>query len=421
MKQKLDYSPSIIQSLKVTAELKMALHVLSLPIVELSEFISKEIEGNPLFELNTSNFSCGFSIVSNEIPFNQSTYEKLLNQTKYLFRSQEDLMLAKILIGSLDNRGFLCKAALQLAEDFSVDVEVLKKVQNMIMKMEPLGIASEGPREFLLLQLEEKGLLNTLSYKILEKHYDDFILQRYSQICKKLKISKKALQKEIDKVIKKLILQPLISNESNTPLWARPDIKVVEEDNTLKIYIDEEEIYPVNISSKYEKILTSNSLDSESKSTLIKALSSGNWLIKNLQMRKKTLYEITKYLIKTQKKFFSLGVKPETITIQEVSKGLSLSLSTISRAIQNKYIDTPFGMYPLKFFFTHTCKKNSFQSSILLELKKIIETEDKTKPLTDEQICKKLLNQGIKISRRCVSKYRQKLSITSAKKRRKYT
>lgn len=415
MHQNINNNTGLYQSFKITTELQRALQILSMPTEDLFEFVQKEIASNPLYEL-PSRFSQTSSLINDTpIPHQESIFENLLHQA-LLVLDKNEIETAKLLLGSLNPKGFLDVSLEELSREEHVDIEALKEVQKKIVKLSPLGIGSKNPREYFLLQLEEKEKENSLCYKLVNLHYNALIHQRYSEIQKKEKISKKMIQNEVEKHLKPLKLHPL--QPLCIPRFARADIVVQEGEKGLNILIDDEEVYPINVTSKYQKLFTANTLSSPEKKCLIKALSSGNWLIKNLKIRKETLYKITKILLEKQKDFFLEGKKIEPITINQVAQQINLCTSTISRCIQNKYIKTPFGLFPLKHFFIHQYKTN--QPEIHKELKKLIDNEEKTKPLTDEQICEKLSASGIKVSRRCVSKYRNSLNILSSKKRQKY-
>jgi len=415
MHQNINNSTSLHQSVKITTELKRALLILSMPVESLSEFVNGEIASNPLYELPYKSHDTSSIKSDIPIPYQESLYEKMINQARITF-SKEELKITKLLVSLLDHKGFLTESLEDIAYDEQIDLISLETAQKKLTKLSPLGIGSENRRDFFLLQLEEKNKKETLCFKLVKQYYNALINQRYSEIQKKEKISKKMIQKEIERELKPLKMQPL--EAVFTPRFVRADIVVHEEANKLTILIDDEGVYPVSIASTYQNLFTSNTLNSPEKKYLINALSSGNWLIKNLKMRRDTLYKITKILVEEQKDFFLEGRKVKPLTIKEVAKKINLSPSTISRCVQNKYIKTPFGLFPLKHFFIHQCK--TAQSSILDKLKKVIENEDRTNPLTDQQICEKLCKGGIKVSRRCISKYRNSLNILSAKKRQKH-
>lgn len=420
MNNKLTQQLTSLQTLKITQELKRAFEILSLPISDLAEYYQNEIEKNPLYEVMYP-LTQAVEENPNRTPSNPGNFTNLLNQAKCALFSKAEVEVAQILIGYLDRRGFITEPLEDLSQKYSIEIKIMEKVLEIIKNLDPPGSGSKDFQEYFLFQLKDKNEEKSLAFRIIKDHYQDFIHQRYPLLAKKLKISKKKLQEEINNKIKLLSLTPFSTQDLEEPIWALPDISVIEEGGKLEILIHEEGIYPFKLSKKYEELLTSNTVSKEEKFILLKALSSGKWLIKNLQSRKKTLIELTSFLLKKQKHFFTEGKRPTPLTVKETAKTLGVNISTISRTVNNKYIETPFGLYPLRFFFSKTpSKKTITQSSILSNLIKIIENEDKSKPLTDSEICNKLCSSGIQLSRRCVSKYRQKLSISAASKRKNY-
>jgi len=399
------------QSLQMTQELQTALLILSLPISDLEEFYVNEIEKNPLYEAVYHKGLVGYENTYDQTEYKNSSYENLIFQAKCVLNGK-DKSIAERILSHLNEKGFFVGQIKEIAKVENTTYNHVEKIRKILHELEPKGVGTYNPREFFLFQIEDK---NTLIYQVIDLYYEDLLNQRFSKIAKKLKTTKKVLQKEIEEKLKTLKIFPLSSQEE--VIWTRPDITVEDQSGKLQILINEEGVFPIKLNEKYEKILTNPLLEKEEKAFLKKALSSGKWLIKNVQIRNKTLIELTNHLIKTQKHFFLNGQKPTALTIKDVAADLNLSYSTVLRAINNKIIQTPFGLYPLKFFFN---KGGESGSEALDKLKTIISKENKLKPFTDLELCNELQKQGVEVSRRCVAKYRKKLLISSASKRKKF-
>lgn len=420
------------QNLLMTYEMKRALQILSLPILELSDFLSIEIEKNPLLEAETpkekeySPQRTSLVIeddIFQSIPDKNSLFKHLVNQATETFKTKEQVNQAIQIIGQLDHRGYLTTPLDEIADSIQVDVKKLQETLKIVQTFEPSGIAASSLQECFLIQLSKQKKENTLAFKIIKNHFQDFLNNRLHILEKNLKLPKTTIQLEMEKGIKNLHLRPA-SLYTDTPcMTIIPDVLIEKKDKKWTVLVNNEGIFSFKINDSYQKLLYSTSLKTEEKQFIKKHISAGYWLMENIRKRESTLKDLSCFLLQKQIAFFQEGKKILPLTYLAAASELQIHPSTIARAIANKYIETPFGVFPLRFFFSSSLKteKEVSQQSILSKLIQIIKEEDKTNPFSDEKICEMLKKDKITCSRRAITKYRKKLLIGSSKKRKKFT
>jgi len=391
--------------LRLTQAMQQALHVLELPLQELANLVQQEIEHNPAVEEVSPPHKDIFSskegplnLIDHVLPHKPSLFEYLMQQAALAFDSPEDLSIAETLIGNLDKRGFL--------SDYPPLSPKEQKVLFILQTFDPPGIAARSLQESLLLQLASKNQKNTLAYQIIEHHFEELLLNRLPDISKKLKLSLSALQKILEKEIAPLDLRPASKFHTFHPEYLIPDVLITQEDTTWNIEVSSALLPHFTISSTKE---------------LRPYISSATWLLSALRKRSTTLKNIARVLLDRHLSFFSgeeTTLKP--LTIQEVADELHLHPSTVARACMHKTLSTPLGLFPFRYFFSHSLQKTSETSKHALKhyLSKLVSEEEKTHPLSDEALAKKLRAQGIPCARRTIAKYRRLLSIPAAAQRR---
>ena len=349
----------------------------------------------------------------------------LSGQVKENIEDQEDRKLAEIIIGSLDDRGFLATPLEELAALLHVPLENFEKVLTAIQGFEPSGVGAHDLRESFLIQLRLKKRQDTVAYKILSDHYEDFISNRLPQIQKALQCSIEEIQEAIENDIVKLDLRPGAWFVNSQAAYIVPDAILHEEDGKITIELHRDSQPGLRVSPRYFRMMEDPEASDETKDYVRQHLNSAKWLLRNIYQRNDTLMRVIESITEHQKEFLTISgghIKP--LIMKEIAEELKLHESTIARAVANKYVATSKGVLPLRHFFSNsytTDQGDELSSDTVRQaIKKIIAEEDKTQPLSDEKISNELNRQGIPCARRTVAKYRQLLKIGNTHQRKKF-
>lgn len=362
-----------------------------------------------------------------------SFFEHLTTQANEAFNSEKELAIAEAIIGSLDESGFLTTPLKEIAmlqgllkgPLQGLSEEELEKVLKVIQTFHPPGVAALNLKSCLLTQLKMQGKESSLAFKIIDCHFDDLIHNRIAAIGKATGSTLKEIGLCIDQEIAKLDLHPRAQLKSEVAPYVIPDVTINQEGDELTVSLNEDSQPQIRLNSKYLKMLDDDTLPQETKNFIKTKILSAKWLMRNIMKRNKTLESIAEYLTKHQRTFF-LEPRGQLIplTMKAVADEIEVHESTVARAVSNKYIDTPKGILPLRSFFTsslETKEGDGVSSQTVKEiLKKLIDQEDKQKPLSDEALSKMIEAKGIKCARRTVAKYRLLLKLGTAQQRRKF-
>jgi len=446
--------------------------LLELPTIELEQRIKKELEENPALEVNdeaditekdehketNEEFSLEDYLNEGDIPSykllskNYSANdehkempnvsgvdfkESLIAQLGMRRLNKHEYALAEYLIGSLDDDGFLRRDLQNIVDDLAfsqnimTDEETLERLLKIIQDFDPAGVGARSLQECLLLQLDRKNEQDDENIKIakiiLEEMFDAFTKKHYDKITKKLNITDKQL-KEVIGIITKLNPKP--GGSYSDPLFkmvqhVTPDFILENENGNLILSLNSSRVPQLNVSRSYADMLidydknkNNKSKDQKQAITFIKQkLDSAKWFIDAIKQRQNTLLSTMNAIIEFQKEYFLTGdestLKP--MILKDIAEITNLDISTISRVANSKYIQTDFGIFLLKSFFSeamYTTDGEEISSrKIKASISKLIKNEDKRKPLTDDALAKELEKLGYKIARRTVSKYREQLNI----------
>ncbi|MEJ5306236.1 MAG: RNA polymerase factor sigma-54 [Ignavibacteria bacterium] len=371
-------------------------------------------------------------------PEKQSLYEQLLNQLSLLNLSPDLFRLGEEIIGNIDEDGYLAVNLedilkdLELFENIKIPYEKAEKLLKQIQHFEPLGIASRNLQECLLIQLEEKDInpkVKNIARKILSEHFDDFTSKRYESIENKLKITREELKEALN-VIQHLNPKPGEGTLTNTDLQQiTPDLIVEKVDNKFVVYLNDRNIPQLRINPEYEIIFKKklkkikSGDEKELKKFIKEKLDAAKWFIDAIEQRKITLLRVMNMIVEKQKDFFEYGEKHlKPMIYKDIAEPLNLDISTISRVVNGKYVQSPVGIHELKYFFSEGLETENGEAisnkNVKIRIKEIIDNEDKSNPYNDDEIAKILNKEGIKIARRTVAKYREQLGIPVAKLRR---
>jgi len=463
---KLKQTQKLSQRLTLTPQMKQSLRILQLPLLELKEYIAKETENNPVLEKETDNtqetvplekYCWENAPADNEYQthhlkgyidridegkyYHQSLITKpltlqevLLQQLRMCKISREKYTIGEYIIYNIDNNGYLTLPAGEIALAINEENKLLKNINvrdveetiTLIHSLEPCGVGARNLKECLLIQLDSQGKSNTLAYEITSHYLPEVAKNKIRIVANKLKVRPDRIKKAIKEISR---LNPKPGNicsyhQEVTVRPVYPDITVKKYKAGYEIIVNGSKLFAFRINSHYKNILKSNNISPETKKYILEKIKSALNLKKIISRREDTLRKFTQCLIHIQKDFFKQGdidsLKP--LTLKRIAGLISRNESTISRIVNKKYIDTPYGIFKLNYFFTKPITTAS-DSPLSRELVKtqvfnIITSESKENPLNDIAIANRLNKSGINISRRTVVKYRQELRIPPTSKRK---
>lgn len=350
--------------------------------------------------------------------------EHILTQLSTSELDSGDRIIALNIVGNLNRDGYLCISDEELAEQTPCSLEDAKRVIETIQSLEPVGIAARNLSECLLLQLDNIGLGESLSAKVVERHLDLVEKRKYDQIAKAEKVSVEQVYEAII-ALRSLEPRPGRQFSDDTTRYITPDIYVYWDNGEWVITLNEDGLPKLRVSPYYMKVLkdSNGQSDNENKNYLNERLKAASWLIKSIHQRQQTIYRVTESIVKKQTAFLESGIEHlKPLVLKEVADDIGMHESTVSRATTNKYVHTPQGVFELKFFFTtgiQTSEGAVSSSSIKEKIKNIISAEPADQPISDQAIVDMLKGDEIKIARRTVAKYRESLGIPSSSKRKK--
>ena len=353
-----------------------------------------------------------------------SLQEHLMRQAEMTDLSPKAMEAMRHLVGSLDDRGFLTVRAADAALQTGLPLESLQEAVAALKTFEPAGIGSESLAECLLAQLSAKGRSDSLASRIIRDHFELLTRRRIPELSRKLGAASDDIQGAIEE-IGKLDPAPGRQFAEDQNRVVVPDVVVEHDGNEWKIHLNNDYIPRLRISSTYRDLIAKGTLSKGERDYLKDRMRSGKFLIDSIEQRQRTIERITREILKAQLPFFEHGVaqlKPLTMT--QIADVVGVHETTVSRAIANKYIRTPHGVFEFKYFFTPGYQNDSGASVSNTTVKEMIAdqiaVENKGGPLSDQELVAKLQEKGISIARRTVAKYREELGILPSNLRRDY-
>ncbi len=402
-----------------------------------------EDDETPTYKLNSSNYSKDDKY--EEIPFSvgSSFREHLESQLGLRTLTERENMLASYLIGNIDEDGYLRRRLDAIVDDlaFSMGVETneteLREVLDIIHDFDPAGVGARDLQECLLLQIKRKNNDNPdikNAYNILKFHFDEFSRRHYDKVISRMGISDEEMKRAIDEIVK---LNPKPGGVYSDPMNKTsehivPDFILDNNDGELVLSLNARNVPELHISKTYSDLIHSytaskekpTSADKDAMSFVKQKLDSARWFIDAIRQRQNTLLLSMNAILNYQHEYFYEGdeMKLRPMILKDIADITGLDISTISRVANSKYIQTHFGIYPLKYFFSEGMQTDTGEEVSTREIKKIleecIEGENKRKPLTDEKLAEILKEKGYLIARRTVAKYREQLNIPVARLRK---
>ncbi|HXA13690.1 MAG TPA: RNA polymerase factor sigma-54 [Opitutaceae bacterium] len=354
-----------------------------------------------------------------------SLQEHLMRQAELANVDASTIEAMRYLVGSLDDRGFLTQMPADVALQTHLPLETVQSAVKLLKTFEPSGIGSQNLQECLLAQLAAKGRGESLAARIIRDHFALLTRRRIPEIARKLGARMDDVQSAIEDIS---ILDPSpgrrFAEDSNRVVSA--DVTVEKDGGEWKIILNTDYIPRLRISNTYKELIAKGTLSKTERDYLREHMRSGKFLINSIQQRQQTIERITREIIKVQGEFFEHGVsKLKPLTMTQIAVVVGVHETTVSRAIANKYIRTPHGVFEFKYFFTPGYEADSGASVSNTSVKEMINDlillEDKAHPLSDQEIVAKLQEKGINIARRTVAKYREELGVLPSNLRREYS
>ncbi len=403
----------------MTRKMQKAITILQMPIIDCIQYLEKEILENPILEESFSNYRAAGSCEPRHLQKPLSQYEYLMNQASLTFSCKNDVKIAQLIIGNLDDNGFFTYPLSQLCKSIRCSEASAQKVLQAIWQFDPPGIAASDLQHCLLLQLEQTKKIKSLAYSIVSKHFSLLISGKIHQLQKELQLPKKIIHRCIVNEILKLSFRPASIFHTTIIEPLIPDVVITKD---LNIEVQEKYLPTITISKKYLTLFT-NTKNKEEREYIKKKIQNAYWLTQALLYRKKTLTKICEYICKKQKAYFEGSNELVPMSVKEIAAELSLHESTVHRTVSQKYISCHSGIFLIRKLFSREVNHPDISSQLVMEfLQKMIENEDQKKPISDSQICKQLHEQGIQCARRTIGKYRKKLKMpSSSQRKRKYS
>lgn len=397
----------------------------------------------PDYRLSLKNYSPDDK--KTEIPFSvgQSFHDHLESQAGLRNFDERQQLLVQYIIGNIDEDGYLRRDLENIVDDlaFSQNItaseEELQEILKVVQQFDPPGVGARDLRECLLLQIERKDQNNpavALAHKILKDHFQSFTKKHYEKIIEKLGISEEELKQALEEVLK---LNPKPGSAFSDPLNKTvqhivPDFILEIQDGEIQLSLNSRNVPDLRLNRQYTEMLKAYSAgnrkpsreDKNAISFVKQKLDSAKWFIDAIKQRQNTLLLTMEAIIEFQKEFFLTGdeTKLKPMILKDIAEITGLDISTISRVANSKYIQTPYGIYQLKYFFSEGLQTESGEEVSTREIKTILQEligkEDKHKPLTDEKLTAILQEKGYQIARRTVAKYREQLNIPVARLRK---
>ncbi len=404
--------------LRLNTQTKLWLDTISMPAIELKEKIEKEMEENPFLEYDFKNYSSNNKDIDNIIENTlqsegESLFEHLKTQINIAFDNKKDIELAEHICSFIDKDGYIKNPYETIAETLNANIKDVSRIINILKSFDPIGVCARDIEECLSIQLKSRedieNSIKEIAIKIVENFLKELGKKDYAYIANEMNITK-------DKVLEALkiiqTLEPYPAREyDTTPIkYIVPEIFIFKENNEWVVKTNESFIKPLKISKKYSKLINEGKNNKEDINFLKEKKKMAENLINAVSERKKTLLKVGEGLLKFQLSFFENGkefVKP--LKLQDLSLEVSLSESTISRISNGKYLNTVWGTFSIKYFFSKELKGGVSSRAVKEIIKRII--KESPVKLTDEKIRLILKSEGIDISRRTVAKYRLSSSI----------
>lgn len=483
MRPGLGQSTVLRQDLRINPRLYQAMDLLYMPLLDLQQHLKQELLENPFLELTEAEeetetakseleqqrekdlankdetnwedillegFGAGGWKEDSEAQEyrepvtvqRQGLNEHLREQLQMLVLNERQMLLCETIVGNIADDGYLTTGldevvhgANELLHEFAESrpnlpeppeftMDEAEAALRVVQAMDPAGIGARNLRECLMLQLRDQKKTDSLEYRLLDEAYDDFIAHRWSELGKRLSIDPGAVQDAADRVAR-LDPKPGLRYGSGGDDYIVPDLVVEKIDQTYRVFLNDNNLPRLRLSRAYQEVARDKKkFVGENRDFITQRLNSAQWMIQAIEQRRQTMLKVMNFIVDRQREFFEKGIEYlKPLTLREVAEVINMHESTVSRVTNEKWVQTPRGVLPLKFFFSSALSTTSGEDAsaraIRAQIEKLVGDESSADPLTDQQIVQKLKERGVRIARRTVAKYRDQLGILSARMRRR--
>ena len=479
MKMQSSLMPQLQQKMKLSPQIIQSIEILQLPLLALIEQVQQELVDNPVLEevveekkeedtkeadgtaqesgddVKSDEFDKLGEIADDWRDYYSQTIVRRNNLSEERDQKQEalentaakpvslhDYLMGQLslidvpkhlieacenIIYSIDKSGYLASPLEEIAQflEKPLLIEQIKEALKIVQSLEPPGVGARNLQECLVLQLDKRDTNYQLTKELLLNHLEDIEMKKYPLIAKRTGQRLEVIKKQVD-FIRTLNPKPGSIFCDETIPYVIPEVKVEFIDGKYEVFLIDNTNFPhLHISSFYKKFLSENSSDNSTSQYIQKKIESAKWLIDAIEQRRSTLYKIACKIVELQEDFLDEGIhKLRTLKMQDVADIVGVHVSTVSRAIAHKYIQTPQGIFEMKFFFTGGFQNidGSMESweAVRQKLSEIIAKENKSNPLSDEEVAERLHDAGVTIARRTITKYRRIMKIPSSRQRKEY-
>lgn len=437
------------QKQKLAPKQVLQAKLLQLSTINLEQAVLKELEQNPLLEQIEQDESPEIEEVREELkdheidapledlysdeslyylseerkeiplPERHTLIENLINQLSDIQLDDLQFEIGEEILWNTNERGYLDTDLVLIADRYDLLEEEVEPILKKIQRLSPKGIASRDLQECLSIQLEEEK--DSLAYKIVSEYFDDFMHKRYSKILDKLVCDDKSLQSAIQK-ISHLNPRPGEGFRDRFQVVI-PDVIITEDGDEWLITTNDGGVPELRISKDYEKQLKIGKFEKAAQKFIKEKVDAANWFIEAIKERRVTMVNVTKTIIELQPEWFSGDMSfLRPLKLQDIADKINMDISTISRSTRGKYVDTPYGVFELKHYFTDSIelKNGKVLGTFVIKksLEKIIVQEDKKNPFSDDLLVKKLEKVGYTLARRTIAKYRDQMGFPVARLRK---
>ena len=476
MRRGLSQSLGMRQELKINPRLYQAMDLLYMPLLDLQQHLKQEMMANPFLELaepideeeeeeqekeeeKTEDeidweeiLLNGFETGGRRSEFEEKEaylptpaappdlWDHLRDQLNLTRLDPRMRFLGEEIIGNIDREGFLSCPLTEIVDSanqwFSAaepelwtelqpfTVEEAEGVLAVVQSFTPSGVGARDLRETLLLQMRDRDEMDTLAWRIVRDHFDLLVSHRWSELSKEHGISPQDVQAAADEIAK-LDPKPGLKHADMSDNYVTPDLTVEKVDGEYYVFHNDSTLPRLKLSRAYREVAADkNQFQGDNKAFIAKKLNSAQWMIQAIEQRRQTMLKVMHFIVDRQRDFFEKGVEHlRPLTLREVAEHIDMHESTVSRVTNEKYVQTPRGVLPLKYFFSSGLSTDYGEDvsarGIRARIQKLVADEDAKKPLTDQAIVDILKKEGVQIARRTVAKYRDQLGILSARMRKR--
>lgn len=459
------------QQLVMTQRLQQALKLLQVPSLELEQILRQELQVNPLLEevdneddLHEENeekaeeksdeageekekaedvdwdeyFKDGFRDGTWErehddedqperppvaIPTGQ---QEMIDQLALAVGDDMERQIGEYLIGSINSDGFLTCGLEEVAAYFEVEIELVAKVLDVIQDFDPPGVGARDLQECLLLQMRARGAGDSPEAEVVRNHFEALKNRKFADIAREMKITQAEVQ-AIAERIGEYDPKPGMTMAGEGAGYITPDLVVDKVDDDYVVYLNDGNIPRLRVSQMYDRAAKgSPGVDNDTVQFIDEKRRYAEWIIKTIEQRRRTMIKVMEAIVREQREFFDRGaIALRPLTLQQIATEIGMHESTVSRVTKQKYVQTPRGVFPLKYFFSAGLDTNAGDEVAARAVKQMIQEivagEDQSRPLSDKKIVDLLAAQGLKIARRTVAKYREQLGILNARMRKRFS